>query len=138
MSNRLLVIIAIVVAVGIRLLCFGFFVPIQRSTPPMGIQATPIQEANQTAQRIPGVPADTIGSSRKVAGDLFNASFALEHGIGVEQNHVAAVALKARSDAIYDLINEIQSQPVTGKPSDARKKLAGLKALRDFAKLDEE
>ena len=47
------------------------------------------------------------------------------------------MALKARADRIDELIHEIERQPVTGKPADAEKKIPNLRALRDFAKLDD-
>lgn len=87
--------------------------------------------------KLPGVPANTITQAAKVARDLREASVAYEEGIVVERNHITAVALKTRADSIDELINEIQNQPVTGKPADAEKKLPNLRALRRIAKLDQ-
>ena len=94
-------------------------------------------EQSVRAAKLPGVPADTITQAAKVARDLREASVAYEQGIVVERNHVTAVALKTRADSIDELINEIQNQPVTGKPADAEKKLPSLRALRSIAKLDQ-
>ncbi|MFZ3377841.1 MAG: hypothetical protein WA183_20025 [Chthoniobacterales bacterium] len=99
--------------------------------------ASSFHEQSVRAAKLPGVPADTITQATKVARDLREASVAYEQGIVVERNHVTAVALKTRADSIDELIDEIQSQPVTGKPEDAEKKLPSLRALRSIAKLDQ-
>jgi hypothetical protein len=94
-------------------------------------------ERSVRAAKLPGVPADTITQAARVARDLREASVAYEQGIVVERNHVTAAALKTRADSIDELIDEIQSQPVTGKPEDAAKKLPNLRALRAVAHLDD-
>jgi hypothetical protein len=87
--------------------------------------------------KLPGVPANTIAQAAKTARALRKASVAYDIGIVVERNHGEAVALKARADRIDELIHEIERQPVTGKPTDAEKKIPNLRALRDFAYLDD-
>ena len=95
-----------------------------------------MQAATATAQ-LPGVPANTIAQAAKTAQALRKASVAYDLGIVVERNHGEAVALKERADRIDELIHEIERQPVTGEPADAEKKTPSLRALRDFAKLDD-
>jgi hypothetical protein len=87
--------------------------------------------------KLPGVPANTIAQAAKAARALRKASVAYDIGVVVERNHGEAVALKARANRIDELIHEIERQPVTGKPADAEKKIPNLRALRDFAKLDD-
>jgi hypothetical protein len=95
------------------------------------------QSTTATPAKLTGVPANTITQAAKAAWVLRDASIAYEQGIRVEKDHGKAVALKSQADGIDELIDEIESQPVTGKPEDAAKKLPSLRVLRDVAHLDD-
>ena len=136
MKTKLIVIVAVVLACG----C-AFWIA---STGRVGVQiATLVEKLTATASnehmpaKLPGVPANTIAQAAKTARALRKASVAYDIGIVVERNHGEAAALKERADRIDELIREIQRQPVTGKPADAEKKIPNLRALRDFAYLDD-
>jgi hypothetical protein len=136
MTTKLIVIVAVVLACG----C-AFWIA---STGRVGVQVAALVEKLTAAAsnkhmpgKLPGVPANTIAQAAKAARALRKASIAYDIGIVVQRNHAEAVALKARADRIDELIDEIERQPVTGKPADAEKKIPSLRALRDFAKLDD-
>ena len=136
MKTKLVVIVAVVLACG----C-AFWIA---STGRVGVQVaqlveklTPAASNEHMPGKLPGVPANTIAQAAKTARALRKASVAYDIGIVVERNHGEAAALKARADRIDELIHEIQRQQVTGKPADAEKKIPSLRALRDFAKLDD-
>jgi hypothetical protein len=136
MKTKLIVAFAVVLAGG----CAFWIV----STGRVGVhvaslfgKSIAVASNERVPDKAPGVPANTIVQAAKAARALRKASIAYDIGVVVERNHGEAVALKARADRIEELIDEIERQPVTGKPADAEKKILSLRGLRDLAKLDD-